>query len=91
MLLSLSLANNADLSCTYNTGADACLVDQKNAVRFVKYNILLGNLPGSVDYMVSGGGAHAVMFAATSNNRDFYDDEIAAGKGVLSMGYVISN
>ena len=69
---------------TYYTGdAPSCLVDQKNAARFVKYNILLGNLPGSVDYMVStggsGGGAHAVMFAATSNNPDFYDYEIAAG------------
>ena len=69
---------------TYYTGdAPSCLVDQKNAARFIKYNILLGNLPGSVDYMVStggsGGGAHAVMFAATSNNPDFYDYEIAAG------------
>lgn len=69
---------------TYYTGdAPSCLVDQKNAARFVKYNILPGNLPGSVDYMVStggsGGGAHAVMFAATSNNPDFYDYEIAAG------------
>ena len=54
-----------------------------NAVRFVKYNILLGNLPGSVDYFVStggsGGGAHASMLAATSNNPDFYDYEIEAG------------
>ena len=34
-----------------NTGdVPSCLVDQKNAVRFVKFNILLGNLPGSVDY-----------------------------------------
>ena len=69
---------------TYYTGdAPSCLVDQKNAARFVKYNILLGNLPGSVDYMVStggsGGGAHAVMYAAASNNPDFYDYEIAAG------------
>jgi len=69
---------------TYYTGdAPLCLVDQKNAVRFVKYNILLGNIPGSVDYFVStggsGGGAHATMLAATSNNEDFYDYEIEAG------------
>lgn len=36
-----------------------------------------------MDYFVStggsGGGAHAVMFAATSNHSDFYDYEIAAG------------
>lgn len=69
---------------TYYTGdAPSCLVDQKNAVRFVKYNILLGNIPGSVDYFVStggsGGGAHATMLAATSNNQDFYDYEIEAG------------
>ncbi len=69
---------------TYYTGdAPSCLADQKAAARFVKYNILLGNLPGSVDYFVStggsGGGAHAAMFAATSNNSDFYDYEIEAG------------
>ena len=67
----------------YVGDAPSCLVDQKNAARFVKYNILLGNLPGSVDYFVStggsGGAAHAAMFAATSNNPDFYDYEIEAG------------
>ena len=68
---------------TYTGDAPSCLVDQKNAVRFVKYNILLGNLPGSVDYFVStggsGGGAHAAMLAATSNNPDFYPYEAVAG------------
>ncbi len=67
----------------YTGDAPSCLADQKAAVRFVKYNILLGNLPGSVDYWVStggsGGGAHAVMFAATSNNPDFYDYQIEVG------------
>jgi len=66
---------------TYTGDAPSCLVDQKNAVRFVKYNILLGNLPGSVDHFDStggsGGGAHATMLAATSNNPDFYDYEIS--------------
>ena len=68
---------------TYTGDAPSCLVDQKNAVRFVKFNILLGNLPGSVDYFVStggsGGGAHATMLAATSNHSDFYDYEISQG------------
>ncbi len=68
---------------TYTGDAPSCLVDQKNAVRFVKFNILLGNLPGSVDHFVStggsGGGAHASMLAATSDNPDFYDYEIAQG------------
>ncbi len=68
---------------TYTGDAPSCLVDQKDTVRFVKYNILLGNLPGSVDYFVStggsGGGAHAAMLAATSNNPDFYDYEISQG------------
>ena len=67
----------------YTGDAPSCLVDQKAAARFVKYNILLGNLPGSVDYWVStggsGGGAHAVMFAATSNHPDFYDYQIEVG------------
>ena len=69
---------------TYYTGdAPSCLVDQKAAARYVKYNILLGNLPGNADYLIStggsGGGAHAVMFAATGNNPDFYDYLIEAG------------
>lgn len=68
---------------TYTGDAPSCLVDQKNAVRFVKFNILLGNLPGSVDYFVStggsGGGAHATMLAATSDNPGFYDYEITQG------------
>ena len=68
----------------YYTGdAPSCLVDQKAAVRYVKYNILLGNLPGSVDRFIStggsGAGAHAVMFALTGNNPDFYDYQIEAG------------
>lgn len=69
---------------TYYTGdAPSCLADQKAAARYVKYNILLGNLPGCADYLVvtggSGGGAHAAMFAATSNHPDFYDYQIEAG------------
>ena len=69
---------------TYYTGdAPSCLADQKAAARFIQYNILLGNLPGCGDYLIStggsGGGAHAVMFAATSNHSDFYDYQIEAG------------
>jgi len=69
---------------TYYTGdAPSCLADQKAAARYVKYNILLGNLPGNADCFVStggsGGGAHAAMFAATSNHPDFYDYQIEAG------------
>lgn len=69
---------------TYYTGdAPSCLADQKAAARFIQYNILLGNLPGCGDYLIStggsGGGAHAVTFAATSNNSDFYDYQIEAG------------
>ena len=52
----------------YYTGdAPLCLVDQKNAIRFVKYNIILGNLPGNTEYFVStggsGGGAHLSRMA----------------------------
>ncbi|MCR4595047.1 MAG: hypothetical protein K5761_08330 [Clostridiales bacterium] len=76
-------ATDSDGNEYYTGDAPLCLVDQKNATRFVKYNILLGNLPGNVDYFVStggsGGGAHASMFAATSNNSDYYDYEIEAG------------
>lgn len=73
-----------DGNVLYYTGdAPSCLTDQKAAARYVKYNILLGNLPGSVDHFVttggSGGAAHSTMFAATSNNPDFYDYQIEAG------------
>ncbi|MCC8017157.1 MAG: hypothetical protein LIO39_00935, partial [Lachnospiraceae bacterium] len=77
-------ATDEDGSTYYTGDAPSCLSDQKAATRFVKYNILLGNLPGSVDYFVStggsGGGAHATMFAATSNNSDFYpyQEEVGA-------------
>ena len=76
--------SDEDGNVLYYTGdAPSCLCDQKAAARFVKYNILLGNLPGCVDYLVStggsGGAAHASMFAATSNNPDFYDYQIEAG------------
>ena len=74
---------NEEGETVYTGDAPSCLADQKAAARFVKFNILLGNLPGSVDYWVStggsGGGAHASMFAATSNNPDFYDYQIAVG------------
>ncbi len=68
----------------YYTGdAPLCLVDQKNAIRFVKYNIILGNLPGNTEYFVStggsGGGAHAAMVAATSDNPDYFPYEAEAG------------
>lgn len=68
----------------YYTGdAPLCLADQKNAIRFVKYNIILGNLPGNTEYFVStggsGGGAHAAMVAATSDNSDYFPYEVEAG------------
>ena len=68
----------------YYTGdAPTCLCDQKAAARYVKYNMLLGNLPGNPELFVttggSGGAAHASMFAATSNHPDFYDYQIEAG------------
>lgn len=77
------VADEAGNIIRYTGDAPSCLVDQKAATRYVKYNILLGNLPGSVDHFVStggsGGAAHAAMFAATSNNPDFYDYQIDAG------------
>lgn len=78
-----SVTDEAGNVLYYTGDAPSCLVDQKAATRFVKYNVLLGNLPGSIDHFVStggsGGAAHAAMFAATSNNPDFYDYQIEAG------------
>ncbi len=76
-------AVDADGNTYYTGDAPLCLVDQKNAARFIRYNVLLGNLPGSIDHLVttggSGGGAHATMFAATGDVQDFYDYEIESG------------
>ncbi len=74
---------NEDGETVYTGDAPSCLSDQKSAIRFIKYNILLGNLPGSTDYFVStggsGGGAHAAMVAATSNSSDFYPYQVDEG------------
>lgn len=78
-----STVTDADGNTTYTGDAPLCLVDQKAAARYVKYNIMLGNLPGDADRLVttggSGGGAHAAMFAATGNNEDYYDYLAEAG------------
>jgi hypothetical protein len=69
-------AINASGEKYYCGDAPYCLVDQKACVRWVKYNIALGNLCGDADRMVStggsGGGAHSLMLAATGNHPDFY-------------------
>lgn len=62
---------------TYYCGdAPYCLVDQKACVRWLKYNIALGNICGDAERIVStggsGGGAHSMMLAATGNHPDFY-------------------
>ena len=60
----------------YCGDAPHCLVDQKACVRWLKYNIALGNLCGDAERMIStggsGGGAHSLMLAATGNHSDFY-------------------
>lgn len=55
---------------TYYTGdAPSCLADQKAAARFIQYNILLGNLPGCGDYLISTGGSDGAWGCiAYSNN-----------------------
>lgn len=79
-----SIVRDASGKALYFTGdAPSCLVDQKAAARWVKYNILLKNIPGDIDRLVStggsGGAAHATMFAATSNNPDFYPYQAEVG------------
>ncbi len=79
-----SIVRDANGKALYFTGdAPSCLVDQKSAARWAKYNILLKNLPGDISRFVStggsGGAAHATMFAATSNNPDFYPYEAEVG------------
>ena len=66
------------------------LADQKNAIRFVRYNILLGNLPGSLEYWVSVGVTEnddrASLLVTTGDSPDYYDAEIEAGAaGVYAL------
>ncbi len=67
---------NAEGDSYFCGDAPYCLVDQKACVRWLKYNIALGNLCGDAERMIStggsGGGAHSLMLAATGNNPDFY-------------------
>ncbi|MCC8357688.1 MAG: hypothetical protein LJU34_07675 [Oscillospiraceae bacterium] len=69
-------AVNASGESYYCGDAPYCLVDQKACVRWLKYNIALGNICGDAERIVStggsGGGAHSLMLAATGNNPDFY-------------------
>ena len=69
-------AEDAEGNTYYCGDAPYCLVDQKACVRWIKYNIYLGNICGSADRIVStggsGGGAHSLMLAATGNHSDFY-------------------
>ena len=79
-----SIVRDAGGKALYYTGdAPSCLVDQKSAVRWAKYNMILKNIPGDINRFVttggSGGAAHATMFAATSNNPDFYPYQAEVG------------
>ncbi|MBE7018237.1 MAG: hypothetical protein E7420_08875, partial [Ruminococcaceae bacterium] len=53
----------------------ATIADTKAAIRYVKYNIGLGNIPGDADKVVisghSGGGALGSIIASTGNSSDF--------------------
>ena len=59
------------------------IVDTKNAIRYVRYNQLLGNLPGSADHIVAigsgAGGTLAALLASTGNSTEYYPYEVEAG------------
>jgi acetyl esterase/lipase len=71
-----NVAKDAEGKDYYCGDSPYCLVDQKAVVRWLKYNINLGNVPGDAKRIVStggsGGGAHSLMLAATGNHSDFY-------------------
>ena len=55
--------------------APQMVVDTKAAIRYVKYNIGLGTIPGDADKVIisghSGGGALTAIIAASGNSADF--------------------
>ena len=72
----------------YTGDAPDMIVDGKAAIRFVRHNIALGNLPGSAELLVvtggSGAGAHTMMIASTGDNPVYYDYLYALGAAGLT-------
>ncbi len=75
-------------AAVYTGDAPDMVVDGKAAIRFLRYNIALGNLPGSAEYLVvtggSGAGAHTIMVAASGDNPVYYDYLYELGAAGLS-------
>ena len=74
---------NADKKEVFTGDSPLGIVDTKNAIRYVCYNLLLGNLPGSADHIVAigsgAGGTLAALLASTGNSTEYYPYEVEAG------------
>ena len=74
---------NADKKEVFTGDSPFGIVDTKNAIRYVRYNQLLGNLPGSADHIVAigsgAGGTLAALLASTGNSTEYYPYEVEAG------------
>ena len=59
----------------YVCHSPATVADTKAAIRFVKYNIGMGNIPANADRIIitgrSGGGGLATIIGATGNSSDY--------------------
>ena len=68
--------NDAAVAGVYSGHSPATMTDTKAAIRFVKYNMAYGSLPGNPDRVIitgtSGGGALTVQLAASGNHPDYY-------------------
>ena len=75
--------SDADGNTVYTGDAPDLVVDGKNAIRYVRYNILLGNLPGDPEKFIttggSGAGAHTIMIASTGNSAAYFPYEAECG------------
>ena len=76
-------AKNSEKKEVFTGDSPFAIVDTKNAIRFVRYNQLLGNLPGSADHIVAigtgAGGTLAALLASTGNSTEYYPYEVEAG------------
>lgn len=80
-----------DSGATVYTGdSPDMIVDGKAAIRFLKYNISLGNLPGDADRLVvtggSGAGAHTIMLACTGDQAVYFPYLSDLGAAGISYG-----
>ena len=84
---------DAPVDGEYLGHSPAVITDTKAAVRFLKYNMVYGNLPGNPDRIIvtghSGGGGLTTTLAAGGNSTDYFASLVDIG--ALGINYAGGN